>query len=257
MSTIKAGIETTVPVPVSKEVVYVALFDILGFTELVEKNELSKVADTYSRAKEIFEEILGHINAMNRGFKKDVVIEYRSFSDTFLIYTSTINDGAFLSLLAACDGLFIGAIENKLLIRGAITCGELLAQAGVEIGKPIVEAYKSEQRQDWSGCWITDECLTGINLSGYLADRSLVRYEIPLKDGEVKTYIAFNWVKSLAWKAMFENRKKDFELSQIESQLGFINEEHNDWKIRRKLENTRKFIKFVLSSDFIQAYKIR
>ncbi|MFH1075559.1 MAG: hypothetical protein V1753_01755, partial [Pseudomonadota bacterium] len=232
-------IQPTLPEAVSNRFVYVALFDILGFSELVKKNELSRVADTYFRAMKAFKDILSDINAMNQAFKMDVVIEYRSFSDTFLIYTSTTGERAFLSLLAACDGLFIGAIENKLLIRGAITCGELIAQTGLEIGQPIVDAYRSEQRQDWSGCWITDQCLEGIKLSMYLKDRSLVRYKIPLKDGEVKTCVAFNWVKSLAWKARFENRKNDFELEQIKRHLNFIYEEHNDWKIRRKLDNTK------------------
>ena len=71
-----------------------------------------------------------------------ITVDTHSFSDTFLIYTSDTSGDSFLSLLAACDSLFIGAIENELLLRGAITYGELIISAGVEIGKPIVEAYE-------------------------------------------------------------------------------------------------------------------
>ena len=241
--------------PVPMKIAYVALFDILGFSELVRRNELSIVADAYSGAKEALADILSHVNALNEGFKVDVAVGYRSFSDTFLIHTSDTSEDAFLSLLAACDGLFIGAIENKLLLRGAVTRGEIITQAGMEIGRPIVDAYKTEQRQDWSGCWITDQCFSDIDVNTYFAHKSLVQYEIPLKDGEVKTCVAFNWVKSLTWKVMFENKKNDFGLEQIEAQVSFMNQRRTDWAIRRKLDNTKKFMEFVLSPDFIEAYK--
>lgn len=238
--------------------VYVALFDILGFSELVKNNELNRVADSYSRAKEVFEDIRGHVNAMNKGFKMmDVTVECRSFSDTFLIYTSKTGDRAFLSLLTACDGLFIGAIENGLLLRGSITRGAIIAQTGVEIGKPIVDAYKNEQRQEWSGCWISNDCLEDIDLTKFLSDKSLVEYEIPLKDGKVERCIAFNWVKSLVWKAMHEKGKNNFDLKQIEDLVCFMNNEETDWPVRRKQNNTRKFLDYVLSPDFMAAYKKR
>jgi len=234
---------------------FVALFDILGFSELVRKNELGRVANTYSRAKKVFKEMLSYVNALNKGFKKNVTVKYRSFSDTFLIYTSTANEDDFDSLLAACDGLFIGAIENRLLIRGAVTCGELIISAGVEIGKPIVDAYNSEQKEDWSGCWITEKCISKINITSYLKDGSVVKYKIPLKDGEVKMYFALNWVKSLTFKTMFKNRRNDFTLEQIKDQIRFINDKYSNWAIRRKLDNTNRFVDFVLSSKFIKAYK--
>jgi hypothetical protein len=243
------------PVSMNTKFAYVALFDILGFSDLVKKNELTKVTDTYSRATAVFEELLGHVNSMNKSFNMDIVIERRSFSDTFLMYTSKTDDRALLSLLTACDGLFIGAIENKLLLRGAITQGEIIVQTGVEIGRSIVDAYESEQLQDWSGCWVTDQCLSDIDLSTYFADKTLVQYEIPLKNGIVNTYVAFNWVKSLARKAMFENKNKDIEAQQILEELSFMNAQHTDWAIRRKLDNTKRFMEFVLSTDFINAYK--
>lgn len=240
----------------SRDAVYVALFDILGFSKLVEQNELDRVADAYSRAKEVFKNILSHINEVNKGFT-DISVEYRSFSDTFLIYTSKTGEDAFLSLLAACDGLFIGGIENKLPLRGAIAQGEIIVQAGMEIGRPIVDAYRNEQRQEWSGCWISDQCLSGFDVSKYFADKSLVQYEIPLKDGEGKKYVAFNWVKSLAWKVLYENKKNDFEVEQIENMMEFMNEESSDLHVRRKQDNTRKFLKYALSPDFVVEYKAR
>ena len=62
---------------------------------------------------------------------------------------------------------------------------------------------------------ISDDCLPELDIDEYLADRSLVEYEGPLKTGEVQKRLAFNSVKSLCWKIMFENRKNDFAIDQI------------------------------------------
>jgi hypothetical protein len=240
---------------IGKREAFVALFDILGFQELVKNNQLDKVANAYSRVKEVFEDILSHVNALNKGFKMGITVDTHSFSDTFLIYTSDTSADSFLSLLAACDSLFIGAIENELLLRGAITYGELIISAGVEIGKPIVEAYESEKKQDWSGCWIMDQCRSKIDISNYLKDGSIVEYQIPFKHGQVKSCFAFNWVKSLTYKAMFENMKNDFTVDQIKEQVSFARNEVSDWAIRRKLDNTNRFVDFVLTPEFIALYK--
>jgi hypothetical protein len=68
-------------------------------------------------------------------------------------------------------------------------------------------------------------------------------------------YFAFNWVKSLTFKTMFKNRRNDFTLEQIKDQIRFINDKYSNWAIRRKLDNTNRFVDFVLSSKFIKAYK--
>lgn len=230
---------------------FVALFDILGFSNLVKNNELDKVAGTYLRAKKEFENTISHINAL---LQKDTVT-FRIFSDTFLIYTSGINDMSFLALLAASDSLFLAAIENGLSIRGAITVGELIVSDGIEIGKPIVDAYENEKKQDWIGCWITDHCMNKINKNEHLPGKDIVEYEIPLKDGEIKKGYAFNWVKSLPRKIMFEKKRNDFTLKEIKDELKCFQKKPHDWSIKRKLDNTNKFIEFVLSPEFLEIYK--
>src|SRR3972149_7120522 len=229
---------------------FVALFDILGFSDLVKDNELDKVVRTYLRAKKEFENTISHINAI---LQKDAV-SFRNFSDTFLIYTSEVNDMSFLALLAACDSLFLAAIENELLIRGAITVGELIVSDGIEIGKAIVEAYENEKKQDWIGCWITDHCMNKIIKNEHLPGKDIVEYEIPFKDGAIKKGYAFNWIKSLPRKVMFANKKNDFTLEEIKNELKLFQKKPLDWSIKRKHDNTNKFIEFVLSPEFLEIY---
>jgi len=236
---------------ITKKESFVALFDILGFSNLLKNNELDKVAETYIKAKRDFEDYVSHINAL---LQKDAVT-FRIFSDTFLIYTSEISDTSFQALLAACDFLFLAALENELPIRGATAIGELIVSNGIEIGKPIVEAYENENKQDWIGCWITDQCMARINKEKHLTGKDIVEYEIPLKDGEVKKMYAFNWIKSLTKKIMLEKRKKDFNTDEIKKEIKFFRKQPSDWKVKRIYDNTNKFIDFVLSPEFVKIYK--
>jgi len=235
--------------------VFVGLFDILGFRKLVTNNELSRVAETYRRAKNYFDEGIEAINRLQKHQDKKDRVKYRGFSDTFLIYTTGTNDNCFLSMLAACDFLFMASVECSLPIRGAVTLGPLMSSAGIELGKSIVEAYEKEQKQDWIGCWIADECRRDVNIDRYMANKSIIPYEIPLKNGKVDTKLAFNWIMSVTWKVMFANGKNDFTLQQVKNAVNFTQGEPHDWDIRRKFDNTNKFIDFVLSPEFLPFYK--
>jgi hypothetical protein len=224
--------------------VFVGLFDILGFSKLVENNELGKVADMYAAFRnDVVAEGISAINSLHKHTKTKDRVRCRAFSDSFLIYTTSSNANCFRSILGVCDFLFMAAVQHSLPIRGSITRGPLMATQGVEIGRSIVEAYKNEQKQEWIGCWISDECVSKLDIDEYLADRSLVKYEVPLKTGEVQKKLAFNWVKSVCWKTMFENRKNDFTIDQIKEAGTFGTVAASEWDIRRKLDNTRLFVK--------------
>lgn len=54
---------------------------------------------------------------------------------------------------------------------------------------------------------------------------------------------------------MFENRKNDFTLDQVREAIGFTCGTSLTWPVRRKLENTAKFVDFVLTPDFVEEYK--
>lgn len=195
------------------------------------------------------------INSLHKHTKTKDRIKCHAFSDTFLVYTTSSNANCFRSILATCDFLFMAAVQHSLPIRGSITRGPLMATQGIEIGRSIVEAYKNEQKQEWIGCWISDEAVSKLDISDYLADKSLVKYEIPLKTGEVQRRLAFNWVKSVCWKAMFENRKNDFTTDQIREATAFGSVTASEWDIRRKIDNTKLFVEFALSPDFVDKYK--
>jgi len=223
----------TIDIPIQR--CFVALFDILGYAELIKTSGLRDVFSTYEKVKKKTVDMQDALSGL------DYSITVRAFSDTFLFYTSdTINqrpekiDEAFLALLAICEYLFIAANQNKLPIRGAITEGKLIVTNGIEIGQPIVDAYKMEQKQEWIGCWVAQACIRRISqaaLQENLQEKAIVKYNIPLKEGSVKKVYAFNWVQS------GPSQVKDFHF--LEKKKG------HDWSVERKHKNTWEFIKFI------------
>lgn len=245
-----------------KKKCFVGLFDILGFRDLVQNKKLHIVARSYKSAQSYFKERIDHINALSQRSGDDKLqknaISFHIFSDTFLVHTSKVSDRDFLVLLTACDSLFLAGNKNKLQIRGATAVGELIVTDGIEIGKPIIDSYENEKRQDWIGCWITKECIKKISKKAFnehLKDKSIVKYEIPLKDGKVRHEYAFNWVKSIPNGIKLRKRKNDVTLEEIKNEIKFFRNKPANWSARRKHENTRKFIDFVLSPEFLEIYK--
>lgn len=241
---------------------FVGLFDILGFKDLVQNKKLHVVAKSYKSAQIYFKEMIGHINAVAQQRGKDTIeedaISFHIFSDTFLVHTSKVSDRDFLVLLAACDSLFLASNKNKLQIRGATAVGDLIVSDGMEIGKPIIDSYENEKKQDWIGCWITKECIEKISekaLNDHLDSKSIVKYEIPLKDGKVRNEYAFNWVKSIPNIVKGKKRKNDFTLEEIRREIKFFHNKPKQWPAKRIHENTRKFMEFVLTPEFIKEYK--
>ncbi len=236
---------------------FVGLFDILGFSNLVDTHQLDKVADLYSKVKNYFEEMLNDVNSLcNRE-----IVRFYNFSDTFLIHTKNRENIDFQALLVACDALFLGfneaAQNDNIAIRGAITSGEIIAVEGIVIGQPIIEAFRKERQQEWIGCSISDQCLDKEQLKEYINDKSIVEYVIPLKDGIVKNCYAFNWVKSIAHKYKIEKRNFDFGSREIIAEINFLKSEPQEWDVKRKYDNTITFVKKVTSSRFLDEYRTR
>jgi hypothetical protein len=167
METKYMAIDTQPRIPKIKS--FIALFDILGFKDLIRNDQLDDVYRVFLRLKDVknnAKEMVGHLEAL----LETRVVTVLNYSDSFLMYTLDINDikqdridNAFHAILAACDSLFVAANENRLPIRGSITVGDIIICDDLVIGKPIVDAYEMEQKQEWIGCWVSRNALDLLN----------------------------------------------------------------------------------------------
>jgi hypothetical protein len=230
---------------------FVALFDILGFKELLKNSEVGTVAATYDSMRR---EISKYTDDINRALQSKVVS--RCFSDTFLLYTVDTTKESFDGLVIACFFLYFAAISNKLCLRGAITVGDLLVTDGMEIGRPIVKAYNNEQKQDWMGCWIDDECLS--QPQQYLDRKWIVKYQIPLKGKEcLCERYALNWLYlfcDMDSRLGLRAGSRPFDKRRISKLINISQWNPENWDQKRKVDNTKRFLNFVSGPEFLAHY---
>jgi len=216
---------------------FIALFDILGFKNLINHDNLEDIYKVFLKVSSMindYRDTQKHLGAL----MEPKIVSMINYSDTFLIYTKNIDgleqssiDEVFHVLLAACDFLFIAANESELPIRGAISVGDIILSDDVVIGKPIVEAYEMEQQQEWIGCMVSSNALGAISSGAkdnHIKDLAIVEYEIPCKKGKVERLFAYNWTLSETFK---------------ESGFRILNKKQSiDWSSERKHRNTWEFI---------------
>jgi hypothetical protein len=119
---------------------YVALIDVLGFREIVGRDAHGEYLATVSN---VISEVQGQR------------LQYVLFSDSVIVNTIGGDDDDLYLLVRSCSALMAALLDGRIPTRGAIAHGRFdrsEGQQGVIIaGRPIIEAFSYEQRQNWLG----------------------------------------------------------------------------------------------------------
>lgn len=230
--------------------VFVAFLDILGFKDLITKNEEDLIAKLFNEVSAKSRRSLEtQLKLSSLLFEESEVdkVEALSISDSLVIWTHRDSIYSF-SLIAAYVKSVLGHfMDNGVPLRGAITRGPICVteaefangykQTNV-FGKGIVRAYTLEDQQQWSGCIIDPTCVEHLKKTeqgrSLVESYSFVEYEVPLKRGDVVPLTALNWTApyDVSW---YENGEK------IRESFAMHNKCINDWSVKVKIENTIKF----------------
>jgi hypothetical protein len=156
---------------------YVAFFDILGFSDLVMKNNHQELLKIY----EIFNLSIQQSHCQIFKPKEDdnsvIIPDFSTtqtnsicISDSVLVWTNDDSFKSYYFILQFCNTFLWHSFINGLPVRGAVTVGELTRffdkheQSATEIirstfvGLTVVESYKLANLQNWTGVIITNEC---------------------------------------------------------------------------------------------------
>jgi hypothetical protein len=183
----------------------IAVCDILGFSRLVEEVEIDQIVEGHIA---FFRKALHH--SMIMGDFPDEPPEFDSlqdnsllglawFSDTILIFTREDSDAALQELIRCLSWLiFETTVGGGTRIRCGVSYGEAFIDPAnsLYIGQAIVDAYRMEQLQAWTGGALTSDAVNRVPehvRRARLADWPLVPYEVPLKgEGKMDT-LAIDW----------------------------------------------------------------
>lgn len=195
---------------------YIAFLDILGFKELVENNSLSNLT-------KIYRDVIKKTYALSFGvFEKadvsadvpDASVKSVIISDSIILWTEKDNSTSFFSISITVQCMLYISLAVGIPLRGAIVRGEL-SQVDVDLpstyainspvilGKGLVEAYRLEGTQNWSGCIISDECMRHALINSkpnelyyplnLAANGLFTAYDVPVKGGSTANHFCINW----------------------------------------------------------------
>lgn len=147
--------------PVSRALRYVAMCDVLGFRRLVETTPLDEVVNRYDRllsATREHTERHVHTFDRNRCYLSVEHIPHAVFSDTLLLWTDVNpeDNSAWIgvqNLLDVTGALIAVSGLIGLPLRVGVAYGDCFIdpKRNMYVGMAIVEAYRTEQRQNWFG----------------------------------------------------------------------------------------------------------
>jgi len=128
---------------------YLLFLDILGFSNFVEEKSLTEVYEVINSALHSF----SRWEDINKQFKTIY------FSDTFLFYQDPkgYGDWAFLDVYAIGGMILSSLLAQGIPARGSIVFGEFEVKTDLQnkhqlyFGKALIEAYKTEKKEQWIG----------------------------------------------------------------------------------------------------------
>lgn len=136
---------------------WLAYFDILGFSKMVENSALKEnpfmVAELYDAALQE----ASSDSAFSEAEKHNKISRVH-FSDTFIFYSEGEEKAAYAWIQLVSKNFIRRCLMKEIPFRGAIAYGDFYAnrEKGIYFGNALNEAYVTAESQDWIGLILTD-----------------------------------------------------------------------------------------------------
>ncbi|WP_345246697.1 hypothetical protein [Nibrella saemangeumensis] len=249
---------------------YIAFVDILGYSQIVEKNsfeDLSRFVGFLIRDVQMYltseEAGKSKTRLYLHGFAPDLseaTINNIMLSDTIIFWTVDDSAESFYEIIKSIRNLmFFESFFTNVALRGVITIGELefvnydITHPSLTInqstlyGKAIVEAYHIEKEQEWIGCLVTDKAINRFlkkvptpDAKDKVFNNFIIQYDVPKKGNQYQNSYVINWPQSYPIKMAKESIWNCFTKHHHISELAD--------SVYLKYQNTLKFIEYVKST---------
>jgi hypothetical protein len=220
--------------------VFLAFFDVLGTSKLIQSGQTHKVLELYEYLTGLVKkyqgrmclgrEFIGANEAIGVVFTQTIFEAH--FSDTFIIWSNAEGEPRFPPFIDSCMDVFCEAICKGIPLRGGISIGNAIMNTETQqyVGDPLRETAKVESSQRWLGFSFGKSFYNHPCYDSYY----YIPYDRHIKQNckkDISLY-AINWVR------YFRNKKPDEDIIQLVSRM-------NDQKeFSEYYTNTIEFIRF-------------
>jgi hypothetical protein len=144
---------------------YVAFLDVLGFADLIARDDNLTLVSKYVEA------IGASVDKVDpTATDGKLSLRYAMFSDSVIITVSDDSANALIKLVSACSRIAGRLFALEVPVRGAIAHGAYVRSETSELGsvvagRPITEAYGWERAQDWVGISLAPSVVRKLGVS--------------------------------------------------------------------------------------------
>ena len=165
---------------------FVSFLDIMGFKDLVARNEHHVILSKLTKLTDFISEKVGS----KEGF------HFSMFSDSIMIYSDDSSFQSFETLVEFTSAIVHKSISIGLPIKGAIAKGICTATTGAKLlyfGQPIIDAFKLEENLVIYGVAIHNTAEEeAIKLFDKDGNKHIYDYKVKLKSAASNHFI-LNW----------------------------------------------------------------
>lgn len=162
-----------------------AFFDILGFKNILETQDIDTLYEKYTTFIEMAnEKLFGDVSTME-GSKDSSVSNFNKsiiFSDSILLISYDIDDMKNINqFILGCVNLMQEAIKFGFILRGAIGYGDAIydEEKNIFLSKEFAELYVKEGKQNWAGCGIfVEDVIKQKILTAVFGNKKVSGYQI-------------------------------------------------------------------------------
>jgi hypothetical protein len=194
----------------------IAFFDILGYQNIIDNNDISEVAQLIDN---LLVDLPNKAKEKSKWFGEGIPKEEDVLSD---LYTMVISDSIIIAKPMPktfsedwgftyltwvfgkyCESLLDFAFENGLPLRGAIDYGEYYLNRNCFAGKPIIDCYRMSHMLNFSGCILTPtlsdryHSIKNKETLRYYSENLGFPYLCPLKDNKNQRFFTICWCEKV------------------------------------------------------------
>lgn len=222
---------------------FIAFLDILGFKDMVLKNNpstLYKTLKSFSNTIYDIEQIARipvQIANASKNIEKNMV-KAIIFSDSIIYVTKDDSEESVNEILLSVSVLMLNAIQQHIPIKGAIAHGEMTADTNGSLyyGIPLIDAYELQKELLLYGVILhntMEKFLSELGTIFVHEDEDIYRYPVPMKSGEIDHYlVGWNWFSSkeeiVERVSAFYNDVSGNPRKYVDNTIDFVNRCYKD-----------------------------
>lgn len=184
---------------------FIAFFDVLGFKEIINNNDLPEMKRLFGHLLRDTQTALSGETfvQLNQGTivpdLKNQKVNCLHISDSIVFWTNGQTEEDFKELVSVCYSFYWRSLQTTFPLRGCLTYGEIdfnpdtiRTTGGVNfynyslIGKGLVDAYLKAESIEYAGCLLDKLAIKKVSdklINDLIYDQKVCMYKVPFKLG--------------------------------------------------------------------------